>query len=140
MKDILQQTKIEANAFMQLMAKNVTEVMSASSLSPDSRLCIDASPTRKPVATGPSKLVLISRSIHESCCPVPCSAPGNSKLVLWRQSIRRVEVRWFTVLDPRRAYVVYSFPSSLPDKNSYKAGSGKSVLWCAVSFVYFSGN
>ena len=33
MKDILQRTNIEANAFMQLMAKNVTEVMSASSLS-----------------------------------------------------------------------------------------------------------
>ena len=38
------------------------------------------------------------------------SAPGDRKLVLPRQSFRRVEVYWLLTLDPRQAYVIQKFP------------------------------
>ena len=42
-------------------------------------------------------MVLSSRSIRESCCPVPRSAPGNRQLVLPRQVFRRVQFSHFSV-------------------------------------------
>ena len=61
---------------------------------------------REPVATGTSRVVLISRSVDESCYTLRRSAPGNSNLVLPGQSLRRVEVLWVALVDPWEAYVL----------------------------------
>ena len=98
----------DTKAIMKQMANNVSQVISSSSRNHGLSL-IDAEMSlhnREPVAAGPSNMVLISRSIHESCYPVRRSAPGNSNLVLPSQSFRRVEVQWLTFVDPWEAYVV----------------------------------
>ena len=91
---------------------------------------------REPVATGPSKVALISRSIHKSHYLARRSAPGNVKVVLPRQSFRRVEVHRFPAVDPWEAYDIQPFLALLSLMRFVSiAGSGKSVLWCAVSHV-----
>ena len=59
------------------------------------------------MATGPSKVVLISRSFHKSHYIVRGSAPGDRELVLPRQSFRRVEVHRLSTVDTWEAYVIH---------------------------------
>ena len=94
---------------------------------------------REPVATGPSNVVLISRSIYEPCYLVRLSAPGNRKLVLPRQSFRRVEGYWLPALDSRQAYVIQTFFVPLSDVSCPYSGIWeKCPLVCPFSGVFFS--
>ena len=83
-KAIVQQTGREATAIMQLLANNVDEVKRAQSHPYYSSMlkCL----YRKAVAAGPPQVALVSQSIHKSHYLVRCSAQGNSKVVLPRQS------------------------------------------------------
>ena len=106
------------------MANNVSEIMSSSAINPTPRSRIYAWPHRKPVATGPSKLVLVSRSIHKSHYPVRGSARGNRELVLPRQSFRGVEVHRLSALDPWQACVIHphTFIAPLSDLSFHYSG------------------
>ena len=130
----------EATAITQLMIDSISTVMSSCpvTLIPSLDDAELSSHNREPVATGSSNVVLVSRSIHKSCYPVWRSSPGNGKLVFPRQSFRRVEVYWLPALDPRQAYVIQLlvFPVPLLMLLVSIAGSGKSVLWCALSRVF----
>ena len=99
---MVQQTTRETTA----VANNVSEVMSSSPLTLTPARYLPR-PHRKPVATGPSKVVLISRSIHKSHYIVPISAPGNHELVFTRQSFRGVEVHRLPSLNPWQACVIH---------------------------------
>ena len=99
---MVQQTKRE----MTTIANNVSEVMSSLVINPNPGQVFTPD-LRKPVATGPSKVVLISRSIHKSHYPVRSSAPGDRELVLPRQYFRGVDVHRLTALDSWQAYVVH---------------------------------
>ncbi len=59
-------------------------------------------------------------------------------MVFSRRSLRRMEVLRFPVVDPWETYVVQPFPVPLSNVSLivFIAGSGKSVLWCAVSYVF----
>lgn len=67
-------------------------------------------PHREPVASGPPKVALISRSIHKSHHLLRRSAQGISKVVLPRQSVRRMEDHRLSAVDPWQAYVIQSCP------------------------------
>ena len=99
---------------MQLMAYNIDEVKSSQSrnLYPVYSL-IDNHSYRESVASRPPKVVLVSGSINKSCHLVRRSARGNRRVVLPKQSFRRVEVHRFPAMDPREAYVIQSFPVPL---------------------------
>ena len=140
-KAMVQQTAKDATAIMQLMANNVTKVMSPHSCNHWHRpllIYTDLSPyNRGSVATWPSNVVLISRSIHKSYYPVQRSTPRNRKLVLPGQSFQRVEVYWLPALDPQQAYVIWPTPVPLGLISLiYIAGPGKSILWCTSSHVF----
>src|SRR6266702_5688344 len=98
-------------------------------------------PYSEPIATGPSKVALISRSTHKSHYFVRSSAPGNSKVVLPRQSFRRVEIHRFPAVDPWEAYVIQPFPVPLSDATCLYSGLREErALVRRFSCVFVSGN
>jgi hypothetical protein len=117
---VIQQTTRKTTTIMQLMANNVSEVTSPSSRNPSNPS--HSRSNRMPVATGPSKVVLVSRFIHKPCYPMWRSAPGNRKLVLPRQSFRRVEVHWLPALDPWQACVIHPLSAPLSDMYFFYSG------------------
>ena len=103
-KAMVQQTARDMTAIV----NNVSEVTSSSVINPNPGLLFTPD-FSEPAATGPSKVALISRSIHKSHYPVWSSAPGDRKLVLPRQSFRGVDVHRLTALDQWQACVIHPY-------------------------------